>query len=316
MVIFWRAVIVVSMLCIGAALNVGAVAQETGMPRSVLLAIAEAGDVAHRAEARASTPDFERRAVATRLSAQVVSALANYPRDARVILRTAMSASPRHRIYIADKVTAAFPGYKNLAWSEANAAPNQPRLVRATATESTDTALLIDKPPAKTNTRSPVGDQGFGLTAVVLGFGGHDVGAFGHRKESGADINAELRFTPFGGWLWDFILSPQPHIGVHYNTDGNTNQLFLGGTWVYDLGWGFFGGGSLSFSLHDGETDTEALDRKELGLPILFRESLELGYRYGDHHGISLHLDHTSNASIDENNEGLDTFGLRYTYRL
>ncbi len=47
MVIFWRAVIVVSMLCIGAALNVGALAQETGMPRSVLLAIAEAGDVAH-----------------------------------------------------------------------------------------------------------------------------------------------------------------------------------------------------------------------------------------------------------------------------
>ncbi|MBT3170003.1 MAG: acyloxyacyl hydrolase [Rhodospirillaceae bacterium] len=312
MAIFCRVVIAAGLLWLGAALNGGAVAQEGSIPQHILLAIAEAGEVAHRAEARASTPEFERRAVATRLSAQTVSAIASYPRDARTILRTAMSASPRHRIYIAEKVTAAFPGYKNLAWSEANAAPNRPRLVRAAATE-TATVARVEQPAAM---KSPARDRDFGLTAVILGFGGHDVGAFGHRKESGADLNAEIRFTPFGGWLWDFILSPEPHIGVHYNTDGNTNQVFMGGTWMYDLGWGFFGGGSLSLSLHDGETDTEKLDRKELGLPVLFRESVELGYRYGDHHGISLHLDHISNASIDENNEGLDTFGLRYIYRL
>ena len=126
----------------------------------------------------------------------------------------------------------------------------------------------------------------------------------------------EINFTPFGGWLWDFLQSPEPHIGGHYNTDGNTNQLYMGGTWMFDLGWGFFGGGSLSLALHDGETDTEELDRKELGLPILFRESLEFGYRVDDHHGISVHLYHISNAGIDENYEGLDTFGLRYTYRI
>ncbi len=313
MAVFWRVVIVVSLLGLGTALSGGAVAQEASVPQHILLAIAEAGEVAHRTEVRASTPEFERRAVATRLSAQTVSAIASYPRDARTILRTAMSASPRHRIYIAEKVTAAFPGFKNLAWSEANAAPSQPRLVRASATETATVARVEERPAAM---KSPARDRDFGVTAVVLGFGGHDVGAFGRRKESGADLNAEIRFTPFGGWLWDFILSPEPHIGVHYNTDGNTNQVFLGGTWMYDLGWGFFGGGSLSLSLHDGETDTDDLDRKELGLPVLFRESLELGYRYGDHHGISLHLDHISNAGNDENNEGLDTFGLRYTYRL
>jgi len=310
-----RIMFVVSLLCFGAALNGGAAAQDAGMPRYVVLAIAEAGEVAHRVEARASTTDFERRAAATGLSAQVISALASYPRDARIILRTAMSASLRHRNYIAEKVAMAFPGYKNLAWSEANAAPNQPRLVRAAATETTPktTATAVREPAAiKASTRS----RGFGVSAVVLGFGGHDVGAFGHRKESGKDINAEIRFTPLGGWIWDFILSPEPHIGVHYNTAGNTNQVYIGGTWMYYLGWGIFAGGSLSIAMHDGETETEALDRKELGLPVLFRESAELGYRITDHHGVSVHLDHISNAGIDENNEGLDTFGLRYTYRL
>lgn len=310
-----RIMFVVSLLCFGAAPSGGAAAQDAGIPRYVVLAIAEAGEVAHRVEVLASTTDFERRAAATGLSAQVISALASYPRDARIILRTAMSASPRHRNYIAKKVAMAFPGYKNLAWSEANAAPNQPRLVRAVATETApkSTASTVQEPAAiKASSRA----RGFGVSAVVIGFGGHDVGAFGHRKESGKDINVEIRFTPLGGWLWDFIPSPEPHIGVHFNTAGNTNQVYIGGTWMYDLAWGIFAGGSLSIAVHDGETETEALDRKELGLPVLFRESAELGYRITDHHGVSVHLDHISNAGIDENNEGLDTFGLRYTYRL
>jgi len=65
-----------------------------------------------------------------------------------------------------------------------------------------------------------------------------------------------------------------------------------------------------------GETYTDRLGRKELGLQIMFRESAEVGYSLNDHNVISLYLDHISNASIADKNEGLDTFGLRYTHRL
>ena len=149
-----------------------------------------------------------------------------------------------------------------------------------------------------------------------MGIGGHDVGVFGRNKESGLDFNIEARFTPFEGWLWNLIYSPQPHIGFHLNTEGNTGQVFAGSSWIYDLGAGFFGGGSLGFALHNGETETNLLNRKELGLSILFRESLELGYKISIRHGISIQLDHISNAGIAENNEGLDTLGVKYTYGL
>ena len=64
-----------------------------------------------------------------------------------------------------------------------------------------------------------------------------------------------------------------------------------------------------------GETYTDRLGRKELGLQIMFRESAEVGYSLNDHRVISLYLDHIPNAGIADKNEGLDTFGLRYTYR-
>ncbi len=308
MALIRRVLIVAGMLWLGAVMSGGAAAQESAVPDEILRQIAAAGAAAERAEAGASTPLFERRATAARLNAAVISALASHSRHAGVILQTAMASAPRHRDYVAEAVTAAFPGYRDLAWQLAGSPQAAPRPVRIAAMEGEAEAA-----PAIRETQPASRD--FALSAVVIGAGGHDVGAFGHRKESGADINMELRFTPFGGWLWDILQSPEPHIGGHYNTDGNTNQLYFGGSWMFDLGWGAFAGGSLSLALHDGETDTESLDRKELGLPILFRESLELGYRLGEHHGISLHLDHISNAGIDENNEGLDTFGLRYTYR-
>ncbi|MFP6688677.1 MAG: acyloxyacyl hydrolase [Alphaproteobacteria bacterium] len=311
MAVIWRALIVAGGLWLGAVLSGGVAAQEPGIPGDILRDIAAAGRAAERAEATATTPLFERRAASTRLSASVISALASYTRDATAILRTAMASAPRHRNYVTNAVTAAFPGYADLARREANLpqSASAPLLVR-TAAETDESRASY------TNTEAMDSGEEFGLSAIVIGGGGHDVGAFGNRKESGKDVNMEINFTPFGGWLWNFLQSPEPHIGGHYNTDGNTNQLYMGGTWIFDLGWGFFAGGSLSLALHDGETDTEELDRKELGLPILFRESLEFGYRVDDHHGISLHLDHISNAGIDENNEGLETFGLRYTYRI
>lgn len=155
-----------------------------------------------------------------------------------------------------------------------------------------------------------------GLEALVFGATAHDVGVFGRNKEEGFNINGELRFEGLGGFLGRWLLEPEPTIGFHANTEGDTSQVYGGFTWLFDLGWNIFAGGSLGLSLHDGKESTTSFDRKELGLRVLFRESAELGVRLTDRHALSIMLDHISNAGIDENNEGLDTVGIRYTFQM
>ena len=55
-------------------------------------------------------------------------------------------------------------------------------------------------------------------------------------------------------------------------------------------------------------------DSKELGCPLNFRESASIGYRFMEHHSLSIMVDHMSNASLCSENEGMETFGLRYGY--
>ena len=71
---------------------------------------------------------------------------------------------------------------------------------------------------------------------------------------------------------------------------------------------------SLGGAIHDGETTADKLDRKELGCQVLFRESLDVGYRIAGRHAVMAHLDHVSNAKLCSENEGLKTIGIRYGY--
>ena len=147
---------------------------------------------------------------------------------------------------------------------------------------------------------------------IIIGGGSHDVGVFGRKKERGSDLNLEVRLLPIDWDIWKYIFSPTPHLGIHINTNDNTNQFFFGGNWMFELGSNLFAGGSLGFAVHDGELDTDKRGRKDLGMQILFRESLEFGIRFQERYALSIMLDHISNASIDDQNEGLDTVGLRY----
>jgi len=143
----------------------------------------------------------------------------------------------------------------------------------------------------------------------------HDAGVFGTHKEDGVDLNLELRFVSpeFLRAIW----SPRPHLGVQANLAGNTSQLYFGVTWSLML-WqtsgadGLFLDASLGGSTHNGKLDTDDPDRKSLGSRVLFRESLELGYRFAEIHSLSVMLDHVSNANLADRNEGLDTLGVRY----
>jgi len=151
------------------------------------------------------------------------------------------------------------------------------------------------------------------VSEVRLGFLIHDQGPASHNKEGGYDGNLEVLFTSPD--FLDIVWAPRPHFGGSVNSQGDTSQVYLGLTWEFEFFDSAFFDFSFGGAYHNGETTTDARDKKELGCSVLFRESIDIGYRFADHHGVSLFLDHISNAKLCSENEGLENFGLRYGYK-
>ena len=151
------------------------------------------------------------------------------------------------------------------------------------------------------------------LSEVRLGGLAHDQGPFSSNKEDGFDMNLEVLFLSPD--FLDAIGSPRPHAGLTLNSSGDTSQAYLGLSWEWDFWDGAFAGFSLGGAVHDGETTNAPLDRKELGCPVLFRESIDVGYRFDKTNALMVHLDHISNAKLCDTNEGLENIGIRYGYR-
>ncbi len=166
-------------------------------------------------------------------------------------------------------------------------------------------------PPSK---RRPKDKDGIAdiVSEVRLGFLVHDQGVASHNKEGGYDGNFEVLFTSPD--FLDLIWAPRPHFGGSVNSQGDTSQVYLGLTWEWEFLKGAFFDFSFGGAYHTGEKTTDDRDKKELGCSVLFRESIDLGYRFAGHHGVSLFLDHISNAKLCSENEGLENFGLRYGY--
>ena len=159
--------------------------------------------------------------------------------------------------------------------------------------------------------------NGEGLAGIIseirLGALVHDEGPFSRNEEDGYDGNIEVLFVSPG--FLDVVWAPRPHLGANINSTGDTSQVYAGLSWEWSFWDNWFAGFSLGGSVHDGELKTLRIDRKELGCRLLFRESVEGGYRFNGRHGISLFLDHISNANICDQNEGLENYGIRYGYR-
>lgn len=168
--------------------------------------------------------------------------------------------------------------------------------------------LLAAAPPPRT------GGNGFKgvVFEIRLGILVHDEGPFSRNEEDGVDGNLEVLFV--SPKFLDIIWGPRPHLGASINGSGDTSQVYAGLSWEWSFLGNWFAGFSLVGSVHDGKLETLETDRKELGCRILFRESIDMGYRFGGRHAISGFLDHISNANICDRNEGLENYGIRYGY--
>lgn len=115
------------------------------------------------------------------------------------------------------------------------------------------------------------------------------------------DIRAEYR--PNQDLL---IENLKPWIGFETSSDIN---LWIGGGLLYDfnvadnfyltpsIGAGYYARGK---------------NGKDLGYPLEFRSQLELSYEFEDKDKIGLSLSHTSNASIDSQNPGMEVLSFYY----
>jgi hypothetical protein len=148
-----------------------------------------------------------------------------------------------------------------------------------------------------------------------VGIAAHDVDGLwsGSSKEEGPDLCAEIVFNQR---LFHLLSgTAYPNAGVTINTQGNTSKVYGGCLlrWV-PFSSVFFSTG-IGLALHNGETDTEATDKKSLGSSVLFRIPIEIGVAVSSQHRIILAFDHISNAYLRSPNEGLDTLGLVYAFQ-
>ena len=158
------------------------------------------------------------------------------------------------------------------------------------------------------------------IDEVKLGSLGHDVGFLGDNIEHGPDVNLEMLFASPD--LLAVIGSPRPHIGADINTSGETSDGYLGLTWgisviqnLFSAGDYVFAQGSLGGAYQDGYTGTAPRGRKDLGSPVLFRESAEIGYQITPTISISAILDHISNANLANHNAGITSAGGRVGFK-
>jgi lipid A 3-O-deacylase len=159
-----------------------------------------------------------------------------------------------------------------------------------------------------------------GQTRIVdefkAGVMAHDITLGGKHVENGADINGEVLFVSPG--FLDIIGAPRPHLGGWVNTQGNTDAAYFGLTWGLPIVKSIVGEtdaltiyGSLGGAVHDGYEDSAPSGRKKLGSPVLFRESVELGYQITPVYSVSAMVDHISNANLGSHNAGITNAGAR-----
>jgi hypothetical protein len=333
-----------------AALTQDATAQSQAVPQDVALAIEEAIRLSDLAAANAAfsanianhgqptgIADRTRLFIAqSSLAEAVVEGIARHPGAAAAIVSAAVSRAPGHGRAIAHRATIAFPRFADLIAAAAGLPPPRqtppalpyltpPPIYAAAApqpfygqpairTAQAVRPAAVAAPQARDLAASSRIWPDFGISELRFGVVHHDTGVFGRTKEGGVDITLGVRFLPLRGDIWELLRNPRPFIDANINTEGNTHALDFGLNWDWDFWSRSFFSWAMGGAAHTGKTSTSRLDRKELGSHVLFYLAAELGYRLSPRTSLSLRLDHMSNASIADNNEGLDTVGVVYGY--
>ncbi|HEX3864506.1 MAG TPA: acyloxyacyl hydrolase [Stellaceae bacterium] len=176
---------------------------------------------------------------------------------------------------------------------------------------------------------APADAQNVTYSELKFGVLQHDTHLLGG-KEHGIDVNPEIIFpSPITDawkttlpWYLQWMVQPRPTLGAEFNTSGYTNQYYFGATWswflAHDLlrpGDGITFGIFFGAGFNDGAIVSQNPNRKSLGSNVLFREAFELGYQITPVYGVSMFLDHVSNAGLARYNQSINDLGGRISIR-
>ncbi len=153
------------------------------------------------------------------------------------------------------------------------------------------------------------------ISEIRFGILNHDVDNLwsNFSEESGTDFNGEIIFSRPVFPLFTGVV--RPNLGISINDSGNTSKIYAGFLWEREFASDFFLNLGIGLAVHDGETETLEENKKQLGLRVLLRFPIEVGYSFTPNHRLSIAFDHISNGYLVSPNEGLDTLGVRYGYR-
>jgi lipid A 3-O-deacylase len=105
----------------------------------------------------------------------------------------------------------------------------------------------------------------------------------------------------------------RPNIGGSVSYD--FCKIYGGVVWEWEIKR-FFVNIGVGISLHDGFTTGKTVDdQNALGSVWNFRIPIEVGYRITDKISTSILFEHISNAYSNNNNEGMDSLGVRVGFQ-
>lgn len=128
----------------------------------------------------------------------------------------------------------------------------------------------------------------------------------------GSDGDLDIALTTPDTGVFHFLFSPRPQFGYGYDRLTGVERGYAGLTWsLFDTN-SLFGSVGLAGSLDTGAGLPNDPFRRSLGPPLMLHGALELGYRLGEQHSLSLRFDEGRSPELRFNGETSDDFRLRY----
>lgn len=136
--------------------------------------------------------------------------------------------------------------------------------------------------------------------------------------EPGVFPSATVFFDPFdqrhAQSFFDHMLRPRVHVGAIISTTGGANQAYAGFTWTVPLGEKFFIDLGFGGSITDASLDDPS-KRPVVGCRVNFHESAGLGYNINQNWRVLATIEHSSNADLCDENDGLSYAGIAIGYK-
>lgn len=136
----------------------------------------------------------------------------------------------------------------------------------------------------------------------------------GHQARApldGAD-DLEIALTSPNTGVFHFLFSPRPQLGFGYDRLTGGNRGYAGLTWSLFDSNSLFGSVGLAGSFDPGSSAPNDAPRRLVGPPLMLHGAIELGYRLGEQHSLSLRLDEGRAPELRLNSETTDNLRLRY----